>query len=120
MDTTPDFLVRCGFFRKKLIPHCKARMQALEYELADEREGYTMQKLEDIKLIVMPVPPKCAVVPFEGLKPGDAMMYLKPFYEKLRTKGIEVLDLYEVFAASKEPVYCKQDAHWNQRASSSP
>ena len=79
-----------------------------------------MQKLEDIKLIVMPVPPKCAVVPFEGLKPGDAMMYLKPFYEKLRTKGIEVLDLYEVFAASKEPVYCKQDAHWNQRASSSP
>ncbi len=66
------------------------------------------------KLIVVPVPPKCAVVPFEGLKQGDAMMYLKPFYEELRAKGIEVLDLYDVFAASKEPVYCKQDAHWNQ------
>ena len=66
------------------------------------------------KLIVVPVPPKCAVVPFEGLKQGDAMMFLKPFYEELRAKGIEVLDLYDTFAASKDPVYCKQDAHWNQ------
>ena len=47
-----------------------------------------------VKLIVVPIPPKCAVVPFEGLKQGEAMMYLKPFYEELRAKGIEVLDLY--------------------------
>lgn len=66
------------------------------------------------KLIVVPVPPKAAVVPFDGLKQGDAMAYLKPFYAELRAKGIEVLDLYDDFAASKEPVYCKQDAHWNQ------
>lgn len=66
-----------------------------------------------IKLVVVPVPPKCAVVPFEGLEQGDAMAYLRPFYEELRAKGIEVLDLYDDFAASAEPVYCKQDAHWN-------
>lgn len=65
------------------------------------------------KLIVVPVPPKCAVVPFEGLERGDAMTYLRPFYEELRANGIDVLDLYDDFAASAEPVYCKQDAHWN-------
>ena len=65
------------------------------------------------KLIVVPVPPKCAVVPFKGLEQGDAMTYLRPFYDELRAKGIEVLNLYDDFAASAEPVYCKQDAHWN-------
>lgn len=68
---------------------------------------------DGIKLVVVPVPPKCAVVPFEGLEQGDAMQYLRPFYDELRAKGIEVLDLYDAFAASETPVYCKQDAHWN-------
>ena len=66
-----------------------------------------------IKLVVVPVPPKCAVVPFEGLEQGDAMVYLRPFYDELRAKGIDVLDLHGDFAAAPEPVYCKQDAHWN-------
>lgn len=66
-----------------------------------------------IRLVVVPVPPKCAVVPFDGLEQGDAMAYLRPFYEELREKGIDVLDLYGDFAASATPVYCKQDAHWN-------
>ena len=69
---------------------------------------------EGIKLIVVPVPPKCAVVPFGELERGDAMAYLRPFYEELRAKGVEVLDLYDDFAVSSGPVYCKQDAHWNQ------
>lgn len=68
---------------------------------------------DGIKLVVVPVPPKSAVVPFEGLERGDAMVYLRPFYEELRAKGIEILDLHDVFAASETPVYCKQDAHWN-------
>ena len=41
------------------------------------------------------------------------MVYLKPFYEELRAKGVEVLDLSAVFEKSETPVYCKQDAHWN-------
>ena len=59
------------------------------------------------------IPPKCAVVPFDGLERGDAMAYLRPFYGELRAKGIEVLDLYDDFAASETPVFCKRDAHWN-------
>jgi alginate O-acetyltransferase complex protein AlgJ len=97
----------------KIVEHSKATqaatadpvpaMAAFNGELADM----------GIKLIVVPVPPKCAVVPFEGLEQGDAMVYLRPFYDELRAKGIEVLDLYDDFTASPDPVYCKQDAHWN-------
>lgn len=97
----------------KIVEHSKATqaaiadpipaMAAFNGELADM----------GIKLIVVPVPPKCAVVPFGGLEQGDAMAYLRPFYGELRAKGIEVLDLYDDFAASPVPVYCKQDAHWN-------
>ena len=66
-----------------------------------------------VKLIVVPVPPKADAIPFDGLKKGDAMTYLRPFYEELRSKGVEVLDLSGVFEKSKVPVYCRQDAHWN-------
>ena len=66
-----------------------------------------------VKLIVVPVPPKADAAPFGELKKGDAMVYLKPFYEELRAKGVEVLDLSTVFEKSEKPVYCKQDAHWN-------
>ena len=41
------------------------------------------------------------------------MVYLKPFYEELRAKGVEVLDLSGVFEKSEKPAYCKQNAHWN-------
>ncbi len=66
-----------------------------------------------VKLILVPVPPKADAAPFGELKKGDAMAYLKPFYEELREKGVEVLDLSGVFENSEVPVYCKQDAHWN-------
>ena len=66
-----------------------------------------------IKLIVVPVPPKAAVVPFPGLEKGDAMKYLKPFYDELRAKGIEVLDLSDAFVEAGEKTYCRTDAHWS-------
>jgi len=66
-----------------------------------------------IKLIVVPVPPKAAVVPFAGLQKGDAMKYLKPFYGELRAKGIEVLDLSDAFIKAGENTYCRTDAHWS-------
>ena len=66
-----------------------------------------------VKLILVPVPPKADVAPFGGLKKGDAMVYLKPFYKELREKGVEVMDLSCAFEKSKVSVYCKQDAHWN-------
>ena len=63
-----------------------------------------------VKLIVVPVPPKADAAPFGELKKGDAMVYLKPFYEELRAKGVEVLDLSGVFEKSEKPVYCT--ARW--------
>ncbi len=66
-----------------------------------------------IKLIVVPVPPKAAVAPFAGLQKGDAMKYLKPFYAELRDKGLEILDLSDVFIKSDQDMYCKTDAHWS-------
>ncbi len=70
-------------------------------------------KAAGIKLLVVPIPPKAALQPWAGLKKGDAMLYLTPFYTELKKNGIEVVDLYSAFAESKVPVYCKQDAHWN-------
>lgn len=70
-------------------------------------------KEQNIRLIVVPVPPKLALQPLTPLKPGDAMIYLKPFYDELRAKGVDVLDLSDDFAKAGVPVYCKQDAHWN-------
>lgn len=66
-----------------------------------------------IKLVVVPVPPKAAVVPFSGLQKGDAMKYLRPLYDELRAKGIEVLDLSGAFMAAGEKTYCRTDAHWS-------
>lgn len=67
-----------------------------------------------IKLIVVPVPPKVAIEPCSALKRGEAMSYLKPFYQELRSQGIDVLDLSEIFLAeSNKHFYCRTDAHWN-------
>lgn len=70
-------------------------------------------KQQNIRLIVVPVPPKLALQPLAPLKVGDAMTYLKPFYDELRAKGVEVLDLSNDFAKAGVPVFCRQDAHWN-------
>ena len=97
----------------KIVEHSKATQAATADPIPAMAAFNDELAAEGIKLIVVPVPPKCAVVPFEGLEQGDAMTYLRPFYGELRAKGIEVLDLYDDFTASEEPVYCKQDAHWN-------
>ena len=68
----------------------------------------------NISLIVVPVPPKCAFYPLPGLKTGDAMKYLKAYYEELRKSGLEILDPSEIFL--RDPAvqtYCRTDAHWS-------
>lgn len=67
-----------------------------------------------IKLIVVPVPPKIAIEPCGKLKRGDAMVYLRPFYQELRAQGIDVLDLSERYlAAPDRHYYFRTDAHWD-------
>ena len=67
-----------------------------------------------IKLILVPVPPKIALEPCAPLKRGEAMVYLRSFYQELRAQGIEVLDLSEKYlSATDKHYYCRTDAHWD-------
>ena len=74
-----------------------------------------------VRLIVVPVPAKATVHP-EFLDPrlkGDTVVAPEAgFYESLRGKGVEVLDLTAEFANAKAkgPVYCARDTHWNGNA----
>ena len=74
-----------------------------------------------VRLIVVPVPAKATVHP-EFLDPrlkGESVVVPEAgFYESLRGKGVEVLDLTAEFANAKAkgPVYCARDTHWNGNA----
>lgn len=75
-----------------------------------------------IGLILVPVPPKAAVYPDKAMAlPGWAPPVrvdaaLVAWYDLLRGKGIEVLDLTEVFLEARgtgRAPYCRQDSHWS-------
>ena len=71
-----------------------------------------------IALLVVPVPPKVALVDralADGLD-GVRTNSLSKFYEQLQAGGVEVLDLRQVLAAQQEAgesMYCKTDSHWS-------
>jgi hypothetical protein len=79
-------------------------------------------KQRGIELLLAPVPPKAAiypekVVPEVPLNRNDSAPYLKRFCDELRGKGVEIVDLTELFArrrdAERDPVFCKTDTHWS-------
>jgi hypothetical protein len=79
-------------------------------------------KRRGIDLLLMPVPPKAASYP-EKILPGvdlhgeTAAPYLARFYDELRKRDIDVVDLAPVFlqnsASDHGPVFCKTDTHWS-------
>ena len=74
-----------------------------------------------IRLIVVPIPTKVTIHPEffdERLAGATASSPEAAFYEALRAKGVEVIDLTPDFAGSKDqgPLYCARDSHWNGRA----
>jgi hypothetical protein len=75
-----------------------------------------------VRLIVVPVPAKVRIHPefFDKRLAGVASSSSPEaaFFEALRAKGVEVVDLTQDFAASKAqgPLYCARDSHWNGRA----
>jgi hypothetical protein len=74
-----------------------------------------------VRLIVVPIPAKATVHPEfldSRLKEESVSAPEAGFYESLRAKGVEVLDLTPEFtnARSKGPVYCARDTHWNGSA----
>jgi SGNH hydrolase-like domain, acetyltransferase AlgX len=74
-----------------------------------------------VRLIVVPVPAKARIHPefFDKRLAGVAVSPSPEaaFFEALRAKGVEVVDLTQDFAASnaQEPLYCTRDSHWNGR-----
>ncbi len=78
----------------------------------------------DVELLVVPVPPKAVIYPE---KVSDAIAVPIPvprldpthrqFYERLRTDGVEVLDLTDLFISERfhpdGPLYCRTDTHWS-------
>ena len=77
-----------------------------------------------IELLLVPVPPKAVIFPE---KVSDAITIPIPvprldpahqqFYERLRTDGVDVLDLTDLFIAERfhpdGPLYCRTDTHWS-------
>jgi SGNH hydrolase-like domain, acetyltransferase AlgX len=75
-----------------------------------------------VRLIVVPVPAKVTIHSefFDKRLAGVAASSSPEaaFFEALRAKGVEVLDLTQEFADAKAegPLYCARDSHWNGRA----
>jgi hypothetical protein len=79
-------------------------------------------KKRGIDLLLMPVPPKAAIYPEKILPDVDlhgetAAPYLARFYDELRKREIDVVDLAPVFLQNRTnehgPVFCKTDTHWS-------
>ncbi|MFN2507935.1 MAG: hypothetical protein ABR589_04085 [Chthoniobacterales bacterium] len=80
-------------------------------------------KERGIELLLVPVPAKAAIYPDKlGVESTSdagsaAAPYLPQFYELLRARGVNVLDLSSFFAKEREhargSVYCQTDSHWS-------
>jgi hypothetical protein len=78
-------------------------------------------KVLGVRLVVVPVPAKATIHPEfldSRLKGESVVAPTVGFYESLRARGVEVLDLTPDFANAKSegPVYCVRDTHWNGKA----
>ena len=79
-------------------------------------------KRRGIDLMLLPVPPKAAIyaeklLPDVDLHGETAAPFLARFYDELRKREIDVVDLAPVFlqnrASERGPVFCKTDSHWS-------
>jgi len=79
-------------------------------------------KKHGIELLLMPIPPKAAIypekiVPDVDMRGETAAPYLARFYDELRKREINVVDLAPVFLQNRAnehgPVFCKTDTHWS-------
>ena len=73
-----------------------------------------------VRLIVVPVPAKMTIHPEffdKRLAEASPSPTNAAFFEALRAKGVEVVNLAPDFVASKSqgPLYCARDSHWNGR-----
>jgi alginate O-acetyltransferase complex protein AlgJ len=77
-------------------------------------------KLLGVRLIIVPVPAKAAIHPefLDSRLERGVSLSEGGFFEALRAKGVEILDLVPEFADAKGegPLYCARDTHWNSTA----
>lgn len=73
-----------------------------------------------IQLLLVPVPPKAVVYGdrlMDGIPAGRHDDDHQAFYQLLRQKGVQVLDLTDHFLKMREhekgPMYCQTDTHWS-------
>ena len=84
------------------------------------------RQLDDfgVELLLVPVPPKAVIFPEKvsdtitlGIQVPRLDPSLQQFYERLRTDGVDVLDLTSLFIAGRfhadGPLYCRTDTHWS-------
>ena len=77
-----------------------------------------------VELLLVPVPPKAAIFP-EKVSAAVSIPIPVPrldpdhqaFYDQLRSDGVEVLDLTDLFIRERfhpeGPLYCRTDTHWS-------
>lgn len=79
-------------------------------------------KQRGIELLLVPVPPKPVIYADKILPDIDPRLdnpapYLHQFYDELRSRGVEVLDLEPLFLEKREdehgPLFCRTDTHWS-------
>ncbi len=80
----------------------------------------------NVELILLPIPPKAVIYPEKitsanvGEKPVRLDIYHRQFYQELRAKGVNVVDLTDIFLAKRYAksgnMYCKQDTHFSGEA----
>lgn len=106
--------------------------RAVKREHADPLEAITdfhsQLKQAGIELVIVPVPAKVVIYPEHlradlsypsGQLPARLDVYDQEFYEVLRERGIDVIDLVPLFLNERKPaaeaLYCKTDSHWSGR-----
>ncbi len=84
--------------------------------LAAITDFHAQLKSHGIRLIVVPVPPKAAILPASldtRLKAASLGRADDDFLKTLQEDGVEVVDLSDAFRKETQPVFCARDSHWN-------
>jgi hypothetical protein len=122
------------YFYKPGIHYMLARPELVEAAIATNNPTPAIVHFRDqlaergIRLLLVPVPNKESIYPdkvssrAENLN-GVMAPRTRQVLDKLRAHGVEVLDLFELFRASRQksnnaaepPLYLAQDTHWSPR-----
>jgi hypothetical protein len=113
--------IRAGRFWEKEVPLLDPALESAKSNPVEAISSLDRElKAQFIRLLVVAVPPRTALYPErfgDGRARPDAN--LNQFYETLRKRGVEVLDLQPLFLAHRSdpegPSFLEEDFHWSPR-----